>query len=167
MHLDHPKAVVHGKIVLLFCLVTGSCLTLCNPVDCSTPGSSVHGDSLGKNTGVTCYALLHGIFPTQASNLCLLCLLHWQAGSLHQLYLGSLLPQIYNSKRKASLDKQTPLMSTHEVRSQGEWDVFSCSRISLKGIYEDLDDHKEMSFWFTEGKERCHQFSSVQSLSPV
>ena len=43
MHLDHPKAIVHGKIVLLFCLVTGSCLTLCNPVDCSIPGSSVHG----------------------------------------------------------------------------------------------------------------------------
>ena len=24
-------------------LVTQSCLTLCNPMDCSTPGSSVHG----------------------------------------------------------------------------------------------------------------------------
>ena len=30
--------------------------------------SSVHGDSLGKNTGVGCYALLQGIFPTQGSN---------------------------------------------------------------------------------------------------
>ena len=27
------------------------CLTLCDPMDCSPPGSSVHGDSLGKNTG--------------------------------------------------------------------------------------------------------------------
>ena len=35
-----------------------------------------------KNTGVECHALLHGIFPTQGSNLFLLCLLHWQAGSL-------------------------------------------------------------------------------------
>ena len=42
MHLDHPKPIVHGKIVSLFCLVARSCLTLCNPVDCSTPGSSVH-----------------------------------------------------------------------------------------------------------------------------
>ena len=25
------------------CLVTQSCLTLCNPMDCSPPGSSVHG----------------------------------------------------------------------------------------------------------------------------
>ena len=34
-------------------------------MDCSPPGSSVHGDSPGKNTGVVCHALLQGIFPTQ------------------------------------------------------------------------------------------------------
>ena len=34
------------------CLVAQSCLTLCDPMDCSPPGSSVHGDSPGKNTGV-------------------------------------------------------------------------------------------------------------------
>ena len=27
----------------VLCLVTQSCLTLCDPMDCSTPGSSVHG----------------------------------------------------------------------------------------------------------------------------
>ena len=31
----------------------------------------------------------HGILPTQGSNLCLLCLLHWQADSLPLLHLGS------------------------------------------------------------------------------
>ena len=41
------------------------CLTLCDPVDCGPPGSSVHGDSPGKNTCVGCHALLQGIFPTQ------------------------------------------------------------------------------------------------------
>ena len=49
-------------------LVVQSCLTLCNPMDCSTPGSSVHGHSPGKNSGVDCHALLQGIFPTQESN---------------------------------------------------------------------------------------------------
>ena len=39
-------------------------------------------DSPGKNTGVGCHALFQGIFPTQGSNLRLLPLLHWQAGSL-------------------------------------------------------------------------------------
>ena len=34
----------------------------------SPPGSSVHGDSPGKNAGLGCLALLQGIFPTQESN---------------------------------------------------------------------------------------------------
>ena len=34
------------------CLVAQSCQTLCAPMDCSWPGSSVHGDSSGKNTTV-------------------------------------------------------------------------------------------------------------------
>ena len=50
------------------CLVTQSCPTLCDPIDCSPPGSSVHEDSPGKNTGVGCHALLQGIFPIQGSN---------------------------------------------------------------------------------------------------
>ena len=50
------------------CLVAQSCLTLCDSMDCSSPGSSVHGDSPGKNTGMGCHALLQGIFPTQGSN---------------------------------------------------------------------------------------------------
>ena len=37
-------------------------------MDSSPPGSSVHGDSPGKNTGVGCHDLLLGIFPTQGSN---------------------------------------------------------------------------------------------------
>ena len=40
------------------------------------------GDSLGKNTGVACHFLLQGIFPDPRLNLHLLCLLHWQVGSL-------------------------------------------------------------------------------------
>ena len=45
-----------------------SCLTLCDPMDCSPPGSSVHGDSPGKSTRVYFHALLQGIFPTHGSN---------------------------------------------------------------------------------------------------
>ena len=37
-------------------------------MDCIPPGSSVHGDSPGKDTGVGGHALLQGIFPTQGSN---------------------------------------------------------------------------------------------------
>ena len=39
-------------------------------------------DSPGKDTGVGCQALLQGVFLTQGLNPSLLCLLHWQVGSL-------------------------------------------------------------------------------------
>ena len=48
-------------------LVTQSCLTLCNPMDCSSPWNSP-----GKTTGVGSHSFLQEIFPTQGSNLSLL-----------------------------------------------------------------------------------------------
>ena len=50
------------------CLVTQLCLTLCTPMDCRPPGSSVHAASPGKNTRVGCHDLLQGIFLTQQLN---------------------------------------------------------------------------------------------------
>ena len=50
----------------VLCLVTLLYLTLCEPMDYRLPGSSVDGDSPGKNTGVGATpSLLQGIFPTQ------------------------------------------------------------------------------------------------------
>ena len=48
--------------------VSQLCLTLCDLMNCSSLGSSVHGDSPGRNTGVGCHALLQGIFPIQGLN---------------------------------------------------------------------------------------------------
>ena len=65
--------------------VAQSCLTLSDPMDCSPPGSSVHGifqarvlewvaiaysscNTPSQNTGVGSPSLLQGIFPTQGSN---------------------------------------------------------------------------------------------------
>ena len=50
------------------CLATQLCPTLCDLMDCNPPGSSVHGDSLGKNTGGGSLSLLQGIFLTQELN---------------------------------------------------------------------------------------------------
>ena len=63
--LDHSFLKLSCAVL---CLVGQSCPTLCNSMGCSLPGSSVHGDSLGKNTGVGHHALLQGIFPTQRLN---------------------------------------------------------------------------------------------------
>ena len=56
-------------LVTVCCAKSISCVPLFEtPSDCSPPGSSVHVDSPGKNSGVGCHALLQGIFPTQESN---------------------------------------------------------------------------------------------------
>ena len=49
---------------------------------CCAGRSTCPCGSPGKNTGVCCHGLLQGISPNQGWNLCLLCLLHWQVGTL-------------------------------------------------------------------------------------
>ena len=61
----HPRCLTFYACVCV--LVTLSCATFCDPVDCSPPGSC-QWDSLGTNTGVGYRFLLEGIFPTQGSN---------------------------------------------------------------------------------------------------
>ena len=56
----------------VLCSVAQSCLTFCDIMDCSTPGSFVHGDSPGKNTGEGCQCPLPGDLPNQGSNPVLL-----------------------------------------------------------------------------------------------
>ena len=46
-----------------------SLLTLGDPMNCSLPGSYVHGNLQARTVGVGCHSLLQGIFPTQGSNL--------------------------------------------------------------------------------------------------
>ena len=78
--------LVHAKSLQL-------CLTLCDPLDYSLPGFSVHGtvalyptrllfpwDSPGKNPGVGCHFLQGSSQPRD--QICVSCLLHWWVGSL-------------------------------------------------------------------------------------
>ena len=57
---SHSVTVTITALDLESVLCTQSCLTLCKPMDCSLPGSSVHGDITGRNTGVGCHFLLRG-----------------------------------------------------------------------------------------------------------
>ena len=72
-------------LILMLCMHAKShqsCPTLCDPMDFSPPGSSVHGILQTRIQGWGCHALLQRIFLTQELNPCLLCLLHWQGDSL-------------------------------------------------------------------------------------
>ena len=86
-----------------------SCLTLCDSIHWCPPGSSLRGISPNNNTGVGCCAFLQGIFPIQGSNLCLLCLLHWQAGSL------PLAPLVYSAIKKSAFESAVSMHTYSEV----------------------------------------------------
>ena len=87
--------------------------TLYNPMDCGPPGSSVHGDSAGKNSGVGCHALLQGIFPTQGSNPHLCCFLHWQVGATWEA----------PSRSRASLKDDQKRERLGQFPSEAQWSV--------------------------------------------
>ena len=59
---------------IVLCLFAQSCLTLCDPMNCSPPGSSAHGISQAR--------ILEWVAISQGSNPDLLHLLHWKADSL-------------------------------------------------------------------------------------
>ena len=62
---DEYYACVNAKLLQ-------SCLTLCDPMDCSLPGSSVHGILQASILEWVAIPFLQGIFLTQGSNLDLL-----------------------------------------------------------------------------------------------
>ena len=85
---------------------------MCNslrPHDYSLPGSSVHGIFPSKNTGVGHHTLFQGIFPTHGSNPCLLCLLHWQVGSLPLSHEGGPSSIIFSHNIKIITTVFTPI----------------------------------------------------------
>ena len=132
------------------CVFNHSVTSLCNPMDCSLPGSSVHGDSPGKNTGVGCHALLQGIFPTQGSNLGLL---HCRWILYHLGHQGN--PKIYiqcniytsifyiiytctyffQAVCKPSRDSIVSSYDEIELKTQSFWEIFLYkSRISSRTL---------------------------------
>ena len=77
------------------CVYTQLCLTLCDPMDCSPPGSSVCGISQARILGRLPFPS-PGDLLEPGSNPCLLHLLGWQVDLLPQHHLGS--PCIVNPK---------------------------------------------------------------------
>ena len=86
MHSREEKSVyltlaTYQVLTVSVSVCAQSCLTLCDPMDCSPARLLCPWGSPGKNTGVGCHFLLHRIFPTQGSNPRLLhcreTLYHW------------------------------------------------------------------------------------------
>ena len=56
IHLLLARKLMTKLCLSCYAMLSQSCLTLCDPMNCSPPDFSVHGDSPSKNTGVGCYA---------------------------------------------------------------------------------------------------------------
>ena len=74
--------------LIIMCSETQLYVTLCDPADCSTPGSSVHGISQARIL-VWVAISSRGIFLTQGWNPCLLSLLPRQVCSLYRISIGT------------------------------------------------------------------------------
>ena len=94
------------------CLVTKLCMTLCNFMDCSRPGSSVHGISQARILEWVAISFSRGIFLTQESNPLLLSLQHCRQ-TLHPLsYLG----QAHNQASQVTLVVKNPPANSGDIR---------------------------------------------------
>ena len=79
LDLDVQSSELWENVFLLFkspvrAKLLQSCPTLCDPMNCSPPGSSVRGILQARILEKGCHFLLQGIFLTQGSNPHLL---HW------------------------------------------------------------------------------------------
>ena len=122
-------------------------------MDCSLPGSSVHGDSLGKNTGVGCHALLQGIFPAQRLN----------PGLPHCRQI------VYHLSHQVSWRRQwqpTPVLL--QGKSHGQGSLVACrvtmgslSRIQLR----DFTSFTSLTSYFITGERNGHplQYSCLEN----
>ena len=89
-------------VCVCVCLVTQLRLTLCDPMDCSPPGSSVRGDSPGKNTGVVTMPSSMGssqprdqTWVSNVSHITGIFLTVWAPGTPHYIYRESLSVQSF------------------------------------------------------------------------
>ena len=107
-----------------------ACLTLCNTMDCSLPGSSVHGILQAR--------ILEWVTTTstRGSKLCLLCLLHWQVGSLPLVPPGKPSRQTLNTVECMHAERESDPRS--QENQSLSWADSWASRVSRC--------HKECSF---------------------
>ena len=101
--------------LLVFCMLSHlSCVCLFATLWTVARQAPLSWDSPGKSTGVRCLALLQGIFLTQGLNLCLLRLLHWQAGYL------PLVPSEFRESKMCLDASKLLILHTHCQENQTE-----------------------------------------------
>ena len=137
-------------------LVTQSCPTLCNPMDYGPPGSSVGGDSPGKNTGVCYCAPLQGIFLTQGSNPNVLSLLHWQQVSLPLVPPGKL---AWN--RITACRRDTSLSQNRHSDNSKQQDL----KVTMDKFYIFVHTYLESNVHCAYSASKCHEVMGLFTIA--
>ena len=142
--LPTPAPTPSRRALLILCpvhahSVAQSCPILCNPIDCSPPGSSAHGILQARILELVTMPSSRGIFLSQELNPHLLSFLHWQAESLSLGPPGKPLafPGIdllqSNHMRQSPLSFHHPSL-THRNEFTPEGLVFSTCLLSWLGL---------------------------------
>ena len=94
------------------CLATSAVSTLCDRMDCSPPGSSVHGMLQARVLEWVAMSFSRGSSQPR-DQTCVSCLLHWQAGSLPLTPCGK--PTAYVRLPRMSVFNPQDVMSRGEL----------------------------------------------------
>ena len=124
-------AFLHG-MGLGLCSAAKSCLTLCNPMDYSLPGSFVCGDSPGKNTGVGCHVLLQVQFSSVHSlSRVRLFATPWTAARQAPLSVGILQARILKWVAMPSSRASSQPRDRTQVSCIDKWILYHLSHCSI------------------------------------
>ena len=103
-----------------------------------TPWTTAHQAPLSMTFSMGCHTLLHRTFPTQGWNLLLLCLLHWQVGSL-QFKFSKWLPSssfmcqnISATSFKIILSSVFPMINKQSKKCSDNLQIKNCTSQSIK-----------------------------------
>ena len=127
-----------------------------DPVDSSLPGSSVNGDSPGKNTGVCYCAPLQGIFLTQGSNPNVLSLLHWQQVSLPLVPPGKL---AWN--RITACRRDTSLSQNRHSDNSKQQDL----KVTMDKFYIFVHTYLESNVHCAYSASKCHEVMGLFTIA--
>ena len=125
-----------------------SCLTLRDPVDDSPPG---------KNTGVGCYALLQGIFPTQVLNPGLP---HHRLILNHLSHLSNLPSLHFRANTYLTIwEINSPMWTTNELRMES-------SKTGVPNFWDLTADDLRWNWCNNNNRNKLHNQCNALESSP-
>ena len=126
-------------------LRTQSCLTLCEPMDCSPPASSIHGILQARILEWDAISSSRGSYRPRDLNLHLLCLLHSALAGWFLITSASREAQDYLFYVSRLKIQQSILQNTKSIRLNHQWSptTLQVHTTSRDALLPQIQKHKE------------------------